>query len=182
MKFFIIILLGFATISLAQTPAEQRKERLQPQVDAINQWVDYITLTSIITEYEMVKLCQMVNRFNKELREAKEIYGDAMDVKLDPRINRIVYLYQKPLLRDGCPYQMEGVELKKILAEVSGKDIVKVYEHFDFGVLTIAGLIMCFGIFLFRLGVSKNNDIIGWVGFIISIVLFLIIISGLSGF
>lgn len=181
---FWCVLMFVPNILLAQvTPCEQREKMLNKLGSQTNKFVLSICKDRVCTSAEMMELVKKVKRLKKEEEDAISIYGSELITTTDPRVRKVATAYKETFLRFG----LHKSENKKLLAEISGYDILILAETFNFCMFFILLFFLLISIIGIGIGITykektDTEEFSLFLGKVFVGLLLLILLAGFTGF
>ena len=181
-KIFLLIAMMFVpNILLAQTPCEQRKEMLDRLGSQANKLASSICEDKVCSSEEMMELTKKIKHLEMERKDAISIYG-SFTATLDPRIEKIATNYRASILWLGLYKQSES---KKLLAEISGYDILTIKKTFNFKLFYILLFFLSLGAGTFmyqvKMDIENNNNTITSLATLVLLISLLTLVLGVLG-
>lgn len=150
---------------------------LESLIFAINGQLHEMVADKVATGKEMSALAKSVENFNTEQAKAVETYKD-IQIFLDPRIKELVDLYTAPILRHGARNQER---MSYLLAELTGADIQKIGEDFQFSPLFWLVVMLLVAQFLSYVIVVWLDEAWGGAFLLLALMAILFMIAGFCG-
>lgn len=131
-----------------------RETVLAEMAQNISVKIQEMAADGVITTQEMKEWKRAVEKFYKQKEEADQylkIYGLLTVTKLDPKIQKLIQIYEKPFLWKGF---WGKDEMRLILADITAIDVSRIEESFSWITLGAFLIILLFGIALFLVGLT----------------------------